>query len=214
MPASMGIALYAKPILSLLFSGQDRAVEIASPLLAILGASVLFSGMITTTNAILQSYRQTVKPIISMAIGSLIKILAAYFLIGIPEIGVYGAPVSTLICNLSVTVMNIVFIGKRLPKSSKNSGMGKTYIRPLMASLLAIALSFAVYLSIESYAENIKVSFLVAFFVAVAAYCALALLLGAVSREDIADIPMGEKILKFADKIKKNKLKDGRKNDG
>ena len=107
IPASMGIVLYAKPILSLLFSGQESAVEIAAPLLAVLGASILFSGMITTTNAILQSYRQTVKPIISMAIGSVIKLAAAYILIGIPEVGVYGAPISTLICNIVISAVNL-----------------------------------------------------------------------------------------------------------
>ena len=211
IPASMGIVLYARPILSLLFSGQDRAVDIAAPLLAMLGASVLFSGMITTTNAILQSYRQTVKPIISMAIGSAIKLVSAYILIGIPEIGVYGAPVSTLICDITVSAINIWFIGKRIPKSSKNSGLGKIYIRPTAASALAIAASFGVYTAIFRYTEDIRLSFLAAFCVAVAAYIPLVFVLGAVSREDISDIPMGGKILsvydKFAKKLNINKLK-------
>ncbi len=215
MPASMGIALYARPILSLLFSGQQRAVDIASPLLALLGASVLFSGMITTTNAILQSYRQTLKPIISMAVGTAVKLIGAYYLIGIPEVGVYGAPISTLMCNITIAVINLYFIGKRLPESSKNSGSVKTYLRPLAASVLSIGASFAVYLGVDAYFDNIKLSFLAALFVAVMGYAFFALALRAVSREDISDLPMGERILKLTDKINKkiNKNKGRTKND-
>ncbi len=203
MPASMGIALYARPILMLLFSGQERAVDIAAPLLALLGASVLFSGMITTTNAILQSYRQTVKPIVSMAIGTAVKLAGAYILIGIPEIGVYGSPISTLICNITVTAINLWFIGKRLPESHHNSGLGRIYLRPLAASLLAIGASFAVYLFVLGFSKNVKMSFIAAFIVAAVLYVVFALLLRAVSREDIADIPMGEKILLIFDRTRK-----------
>ncbi len=209
IPASMGIVLYARPILSLLFSGQERAVDIAAPLLAMLGASVLFSGMITTTNAILQSYRQTVKPIISMAIGSAIKLVSAYILIGIPEVGVYGAPVSTLICNITVSAINVWFIGKRIPKSSKNSGLGKIYIRPTVASILSIAASFGAYMGILTYTEDTRLSFLAALCVAVAAYIPLVFVFGAVSREDISDIPMGEKLLSIYDRmVKKSDIKN------
>ncbi|MBQ8849958.1 MAG: polysaccharide biosynthesis protein [Clostridia bacterium] len=211
IPASMGIALYAKPILSLLFSGQDEAVEVASPLLAILGASVVFSGLITTTNAILQSYRQTVRPIVSMAVGSVIKIILAYVLIGIPDVGVYGAPVSTLVCNITVTVINLIFIGKRLPKSKNNSGIGQTYMRPLAASLVAIAASFGVYLGMLNAVKDIRIAFVVALPVAVVAYICLALMFGAVSVSDIADIPVGRKALEIIEKIRNKKDKISQK---
>ena len=213
MPASMGITLYSKPILSLLFSGQEEAVDIASPLLAVLGASVLFSGLITTTNAILQSYRQTVKPILSMVVGSAVKIALAYILIGIPEVGVYGAPISTLICNITVTVINLAFLGKRLPESDKLTGIEQTYLRPFFASALAIAASFAVYLGVFNAVENMKLAFMAALPVAVGAYVCFAFLLRAVGRDELMDIPMGSKLLVSYDKLKKlkykNKTKDG-----
>ncbi|MBO5845062.1 MAG: oligosaccharide flippase family protein, partial [Clostridia bacterium] len=77
MPASMGVAIYARQILELLFSGQSDAIDTAAPLLSLLGISILFSCIITTANAILQSYRQTSKPIIAMAVGSAVKVLVA-----------------------------------------------------------------------------------------------------------------------------------------
>ena len=197
MPASMGIALYSTQILSLLFSGQEAAVSVAAPLLSVLGISVLFSGMITTTNAILQSYRQTVRPIVSMAIGSAVKIVAAYLLIGIPEIGVYGAPISTLLCNFTVTAINLIFLERRVPTGNKSSGVWQMLGRPFIASLCAIAVSYAVYLGMLRMTAEQSISFLIAFVFAIVAYAVFALLFGALKTEDMAEIPLLQKFIRI-----------------
>ena len=196
MPASMGIALYSTQILSLLFSGQEGAVSVAAPLLSVLGISVLFSGMITTTNAILQSYRQTVRPIVSMAIGSAVKILAAYLLIGVPKIGVYGAPISTLLCNFTVTTVNLIFLERRIPNGSKGSGIWQLLGRPFLASVCAIFTSYSVYLVTLRISDSQSASFLLALMVAVAAYAVFVILFRAVRSEDISEIPILKKLVK------------------
>ena len=205
IPASMGIALYSTPILSLLFSGQDEAIALSAPLLSILGIAVFFSGMITTTSATLQSYRQTVRPIVSMAIGSAIKIILAFILIGIPHIGVYGAPISTLACNVTVTVINIGFLGKRIPVSKRNSGIWQTFMRPFWASVCAIALSYGAYVWGDYITDSDKIPFLVALPVAIAAYGCFAFLFGAVSVEDMSEIPLWSKAAVAIKRIRKNK---------
>jgi len=213
MPASMGIAVYASPILSILFSREAEAIQIAAPLLSVLGLSILFSGLITTTNAILQSYRQTVKPIVSMSIGALVKIIFAYFLIGNPSVGVYGAPISTLLCDLTVTCMNLRFLGMAIPKSRRSKGVGQTYYKPLAASLLAILSSIAVYLPLYHANVGMVVSLFAAIFVAGVTYAVFAVVLKIITSEDVAMLPMGEKILsrwraRSMDKIKNQKEKD------
>lgn len=194
MPASMGISLYAYPILSFLFPREEETVAIAAPLLAILGISVLFSGLITTTGAILQSYRMTVKPILSMATGAVIKMVLAYVLIGTPSVGVYGAPISTLICNGTVTWINLCFLGSCIPKSRFSTGVMGVYGKPLAASALAMLASVAVYLPMEAWTESNTVAFLAAVITAVAAYIPLVLIMRAVTWDDIALLPMGKKM--------------------
>ena len=195
MPASMGIAVYASPILRILFSREHEAIQIAAPLLSILGLSILFSGLITTTNAILQSYRQTVKPMISMSVGAIVKIILAYFLIGNPSIGVYGAPISTLLCDIAVTCINLRFLGAAIPKSKCSSGIGQTYYKPMMASLLAILGSIAVYFSLLRTDFGTTIAFFAAIFVAGLLYAILAVCFKVITSEDVAMLPMGEKIL-------------------
>ncbi len=185
LPSSMGIALYARPILSILFSGEREAINIATPLLSILGASVLFSCVITTTNAILQSYRKTVLPIISMAVGSVIKIVSAYILIGIENIGVLGAPISTFLCNVCITAMNVYFI----TGISQEKSIFKIFGRPFVASLGGILLSFAAYMPIYSVTGNEIIGFLVALLVALIGYFAFAVLTGALVKDDLALLP-------------------------
>ena len=194
MPASMGVCFYARPILSILFSGESEAVGIAAPLLAVLGASVLFSSLITVTNAILQSYKKTVIPIISMAIGTAVKIILAYILIGIKEIGAYGAPISTLACDLTVTLINISIIEKCTPFCNETA---KVFIKTLAASVCAMAVSVATYVSLLNLLGlSSKASFAVVLPITVFAYIVFAFVFGAVSKEDIDEFGIGKKLFK------------------
>lgn len=213
MPASMGVTVYASPILNLLFSREQEAIRIAAPLLSILGLSILFSGLITTTNAILQSYRKTIKPIVSMSIGAMVKILFAYFLIGNPSVGVFGAPISTLFCDLTVTCLNLRFLGMEIPKTRKAKGIWQTYYKPLAASLLAILSSIAVYLPLYHANVGMVVSLVASIFVAGVTYAIFAVVLKIITSEDVMLFPMGEKILsrwraRSMNKIKNQKEKD------
>ena len=185
MPAGMGIALYARPILSILFAGQYEAIDIASPLLSILGASVVFSCVITTTNAVLQSYRKTVLPIISMAVGSVIKIISAYVLIGIESIGVYGAPISTFLCNVCITAMNLYFISGVF----KGESLFKIWFRPFAASLGGILLSLAAYIPLTSALKSETLAFMIVLPIALIGYFAFAVLTRAVVKEDLLLLP-------------------------
>ena len=198
MPASFGIAVYSTQILELLFPTQANAVSMVSPLLALLGISIVFSCLITTTNAILQSYKQTVKPILSMLVGALVKILSAYILIGVPSIGVYGAPVSTLLCNITITAINIYFVNKNL---SKAESITKVYARPFLASCMMIVVSFATYLSISYWLEDSLFGFVSALFAAILSYGFFVLLFGAISKDDVEILPMGQKIIFILNKI-------------
>jgi stage V sporulation protein B len=120
-PAGLGISVFSKQILSLLFSEQADSIEYVAPLLSILGMSVFLSSMITTTNAILQSYKLVNKSIISMISGMGVKVVAAYILIGNENVNIYGAPISTLFSVILIVSMNLYFIIKRCGKNTHYS---------------------------------------------------------------------------------------------
>ncbi len=69
MPAGAGFLFLSKPILSLLYT-DPAGVEIAAPLLRVLGVAVIFVCIVTVTNSVLQSMGMVYIPIVTMAVGS------------------------------------------------------------------------------------------------------------------------------------------------
>lgn len=202
LPASFGLTLFARPILEILFSGQNEAINMSAPLLSILGGSVVFSCLITTTNAILQSYRRAGLPIISMSVGVIVKFIATYVLTGIKSVGVMGAPIGSLCCNITVTVINVCFLGVCSKSKLRASAV---LFKPLLASLTAVSAAYALYLWVERVTDSLRFAFGVALLLAVALYAAVSFFIGSISAEDIALLPMGDKLLK---KLKTEKNKD------
>ena len=182
MPASMGIALYSREVISLLFNADQTTLSVAAPLLSALGASVLFSCLVTATNAILQSYRRVLLPIISLAAGAVVKAVSAYFLIGNPDVGTLGAPISTLLCNVTVLTINLVFIGR---SASGRSGILSQLPKPFFASVISMLVSYAAYLPMRRVFGENSVAFIGALCVVAVTYIMLCLLFGVVSKEDI-----------------------------
>ncbi len=182
MPASMAISLYSGDIIYLLFGAGREELAIAAPLLSALGASVLFSCLITATNAVLQSSRKVMLPIISLLVGAVVKAVGAYILIGNENIGAMGAAVSTLLSNIAVLGINMIFIYKYV---SKEAGVFASLPKPFLASAISVLASYAVYLPVRSLTGGGRLPFLCAAAVAVGVYLGLCLLLGVVSKNDL-----------------------------
>ncbi len=195
IPSALAIIIYSSPIISLLFGDAGENIDYIAPVLATLAASIPFACLITTTNAVLQAYRKTVIPIISMAVGAMVKIVLAYFLIAIPNVNVYGAPISTFFCDAVITVINIRQIYKL---NSERCSIARIYVKPLLASVIAMLASVLAYLPMLRATESEKLAFVVAAPVAVIAYFAVARLTKTITDEDIKTIP-------FMNKIKRTK---------
>ena len=202
MPASFGITLFARQILELIFKGQNEAIDISAPLLAILGASVLFSCLITTTNAVLQSYRHVCLPIISMAIGVVVKIASSYVLLGYEELGIMGAPIGSLLCNLTAVLLNLCFMKKYTNANIRSSSV---LFKPLAASCVSVFGAYVLYLYLSRYFVSMALSFAISLTFAAISYLVLSFALGALSKNDIMLFPIGERFIKF---IELKKVKD------
>jgi O-antigen/teichoic acid export membrane protein len=135
-----------------------------------------------------------------MFTGALVKIAAEYILIG--SIGIVGAPVSTFLCTLTVAAMNVFFIEKKTPHKLD---IGFLW-RALAATAVAILLSVAVFAAVCRVGETIAL--FAAIIAAVAVYIPLGIKLRAVRYEDILQLPRGEKIAKFLEKIKLIEVKN------
>ena len=197
IPASIGITLFAEPILSLLFGSQQEAVETAAPLLSILGISVFLSCMITATNSVLHAYREVRKPIYSTLLGLVTKGIAAYILIGIPAIGLWGAPISSFFCNAVIVVINMHFVSRFCDDLDIKS----LFVYPTLLGLLTVGTAYGEYLFlISQFGEN-ALTTLIPMATATILYLVLGCLFGLISEEDISALPMGKKICAVLEKM-------------
>ena len=68
------MAIFARPICQLLLYNQPEVAEEAAPLLTMLSLAIAFSGLLFTTNAILQSFGRATRPVIDMAVGGVVRL--------------------------------------------------------------------------------------------------------------------------------------------
>ena len=194
MPCAVGLGIFSYPILNLLMFNSD-SVNRAAPWLSIAAASVLFLGIISATNAFLNSAGRQKLPIISMLVGAGAKLISNYILLD--KIGMLGAPISTVICYLTASALNIYFTIKHV---GKIPNLIRIFTLPLIASILSIGTSALIFIGI-SIALPIKIATILSILLAVIMYVVLIFKIKAISREDILLVPRGEKLLKFLSKM-------------
>lgn len=191
LPCALGMSVFARPILRLLFRA-DMA-DSAAPYLSLLALAVVFLALLTVSNAVLQAGQNAGKATLSMFIGATVKFLSNYFLIGIPAIGTFGVPLGTLLCYLTATLCNLLFAFRRI---SISLSFGKIFLRPFAASLLSVGAASGLYLLLGGDASD-KFSVVFCILLAAAVYLACVFLLGCLTEEDLAFIPYGKKISAF-----------------
>ena len=109
------MALFAQPICQLLLYNQPEVAQEAAPLLTMLSLAIAFSGLLFTTNSILQSFGRTTQPVIDMAVGGVVKVALSYVLIGIPQVAAMGSAISTVASSVVMVVLNLIAIRSSLP---------------------------------------------------------------------------------------------------
>ncbi len=139
IPASLGLAVFAPDILSLLFEGQPAAVREAAPWLSCLALSVPAACLVTVTGGMLQAAGYAHRPVISMLVGVFLKTVLSYILLGDPRVGMMGAPIGSLLCDTVIVVCNLLFLSRHapvmLPHPREAVGL---FARPTVSALLAV----------------------------------------------------------------------------
>ncbi len=196
LPLAGGITVFARPILELLFSGEGAAIRIAELPLSLLGLSVFSSCLSAVTNSVLHAYKKASLPIVSMLAGTAVKMVSAYVLIGIPSIGMLGAPISTLLCNVVSVGFNLYYIDR---ETHFSASLISIMAKPLVCVLISLAAALAVY---DMMGANGKIAFLISVFLCALTYLICITRSGALSIDDIRLLPGGEKMLPVLTKIK------------
>ena len=194
MPAGFGFIFMAGPVLSLLYGARPAEVAISTPLLSMLGFAVTFICLDSITNSVLQAIGLERVPVITMLAGGLIKILSTHYLVA--AWGITGAPISTILCYLSITIMNFSVLRWKLGKIVHYSDL---FIRPAVCSVVGCGCSRLTYAVLARVMRD-SIATAIAIGVAVVLYVCMVLITRALRKSDVLLLPFGEKMAKTLEK--------------
>ena len=197
LPCAIGMSVLSEQILKLLFPAASA--EMAAPLLSILALAIFPLGMFSITSAVLQSHKLERLPIISIVSGSVVKLLSSYILIGIKEIGMYGAPIGTCLCYLTTILLNFGFMKKKIGYTPRIS---RVFLRPFVCAFLCgltAALSYAGLSRVMGAGRAVTV---LSILLAGCVYVLAVFRLHGVTKGDILMLPKGSSIYRLLCRIK------------
>lgn len=206
IPAAVGIGMLAKPVMMALFP-QMGSLELASRLLLGLSVTIIFYGLSTLTNAVLQGIGKVNVPVINAVIALVIQTGILVPILYYTDMGVYGVMIAMIVYSLIMCILNNIFMRKYLDYKQE---MDKTFARPVVASLIMGAVAFGAYHGIAYLLKMIMQSAyfinLIALMIAVGVggllYFILVIKLKAVKENDLKNLPKGHMVLKIAKKMR------------
>ena len=206
-PMGVGLFVLGTPIIRLLFPKLNVAV--AGPLLSTLGIATPFVCMVLVCNSVLQAHGFINLPVIVMVLGGIMKIVNNYNLVG--AIGIAGAPVGNIFCFGLALVLDLVVITRVIPNRPR---LLPIFAKPAVASAVMGGAAWAVYGLLSRILSSEQVDqagqtvravsrlgnaagIFLAIAVAGVVYLVLVIALRAISRDDLALMPKGDKLARL-----------------
>ena len=193
LPCTAGMFVFAEQILQLLFPAQSSGAL----LLQISSIAIIFTVLAQTINGALQGLGKVMVPAIAFSVGVVVKLILNLVLIPNPAIGINGAAIGTIACNVIACIIGFTVLKKNMDIKFKFS---KYILKPIFATIIMAICSYAIYLGINSIIPG-KIATIIAIGSAVIIYAVALIALKVFTKEEIFMIPHGQKIYKILEKL-------------
>lgn len=200
IPSMVGCMVLARPVLDLLFSGNNKMPA----LLLITGAvTIVFYSLSTITNAMLQGVNRMTIPIRNAAISLVIHLIALFIMLVALKMNIFAVIGGTIVFSFSMCVLNQRALRREIGYRQEKM---KTFIIPLMASIIMGVVALISQMILELILPQ-KLATVITLFVSVIVYGVALLLLGGLTEEEILMMPKGHLLVKIFKKA--HLLKEG-----
>lgn len=210
LPAGIGMASLATPILTLIYGrgNSSEAIPIIAPILIVYGLFTPIIAISTPTTNMLQAVGRADIPMKTVAAAAVCKIICNFVFVGMPKINIYGAVGGTVLFYLIIVSINM-FCLLRISKVRVN--WKSIFLKPCIAAVLSGISAFAAHGVIvrifpadtaSSVINSDTIGTAIGVVLAVIVYVAAILLLKGILREDIENLPKGEKFAKILEKYR------------
>ncbi len=190
VPAGLGIAAMARPILHLLYGGRQQEIAAVAPTLTVLGAAAVLLAFTTPVYSMLQAIGRADLPLKLMVVGGAIKLACNLVLVRDPRYNLLGASFGTLCCYLFIVIGAVALF---LRQVGAPVHFWRAVLGPAFSGLIcAVSARTAYSLLCHVFVSNISC----VLGIAVGCGCYLLALLGtgSVQEEDLLALPGGQKL--------------------
>lgn len=194
LPCTIGMCIFAGPILQLLFPNASSGTTI----LQISSWTIIFTILDQTINGALQGYGKLKIPVISLGCGVIAKLILNLILVPIPAIGINGAAIGSVVCHLVAFAIAIVSLMKNIKLDLTFS---KFVVKPVIATIMMGICSYYSYLALSGIIVK-KMATILAIALAVIVYGLAIVALKVFSKEELSLLPAGEKLCKVLTRLK------------
>ena len=194
LPCTVGLVIFAQPILNLLYPNANSGAVI----LQITSLATIFIILDQTINGTLQGYGKLMVPAISMGLGVITKFILNITLIPNPNFGIYGACIGSVACH--IVAFTIAFTSLRRNIKFKLP-FTKFVVKPIIASVIMGICSYFTYFVLEGIIIE-RMATIIAIVVAVIIYVLAVIVLKIFTKEEFLALPAGDKVIKILEKLK------------
>ena len=179
-PCSIGMSVLAEPIMRFFYENtmEEAYLITGGQLLAVSSMTIVLFTVVQATSSILQGLGKQRIPMYTLVAGVVCKVILNYVLVGIPGIGIHGAPIASLVCYTVSLVPNLYYV---LKYGKVRFNLMGWLVRPGIA---AAAMGLSVWL-LRLILPSHRLLTLLEVAVGVAVYAAAALAIKAVTKEDL-----------------------------
>ena len=206
IPSAVGLFVLAKPVVLLLYP-QKATVDMVAALIRCMAVAVVFYGLSTLTNAVLQGTGKVNKPVTHALCALVMQTLILVPLLLYTNLDLYALCIATVVYALLMCLLNALSIRKHLNYEQE---MFKTFVLPAIAAFWMGVVAGTVYFGLDKgivllaemsqFWRNI-ICLIPSLLIAVIVYFMLVIKLGAVSKNELKTMPKGHVLVRIAEKL-------------
>ena len=195
IPSCIGYFVLASPIMVLLYNDSS-----ATPAhLLMMGAIVVvLYGLSSVSNSILHGLNYMTSPAKNAGVALVIHLVAFVLMMTVFKMNVYALVGGNIVFALSMCILNLIKIRK---VSGFRIDVVNTFGKPFAAAAVMGVVTFGVQKLFDTLIGGRVIPVCISLLVAIVVYAVVLLKIGTLSEEDILDLPMGGRILRYVKKF-------------
>ena len=186
LPCAVGFITLAQPILNMIYPTASDGAGV----LQIASTTMILTALSQTMTGGLYGVNQTKIPAIATGLGAIVKFILNLVLIPNPNVGIYGAPISSFVSQLIIFFIYYKVMNRYVNMHIKF----KTHIMKPLLSVIGMGIVVTLGYNLFSLAFGNTVSTILSILLGAISYCAFIVFTKTLSKEEIMMIPYGTKL--------------------